>query len=554
MAAPRRFLRFWPWIAIGALMLAEFLLFDRMTSRHHASLYPRWADQIQYLIEAYEAHDEAQAHGFFSGLKFALTNPAVQGTMHDVGAVVVFALSGSASRSAALSLNMLVFLAWQLALWFSLRRVTGSSLVGWTGFGLVLCLAWPWSAGAGSAVDFRLDHAAMCLFGITGCLALCSDGFRHRGWSLALGVGLALTLLTRFLTAVYFVPVFVATLVWIACGADRGPRLRNLFLSAFVAALFTAPVFWINRQGILDYYWVGHVTGSEGAARTPGLNIAQSLAFLREHLLYRHLGGWFCWTVAGVTTAFIAARFALGRRAATREGRDWLFVALSFALSPAVVLTLHRQKSDVVLGIIAPGIVLFVLWAWDRLSVRTAVAPSGWRGGLTVLPAIGALVSGGVFFVRSEVTPPHTAEFLRSARQLNTLADYIYDRSRAAGLANPNVGIDRIVDFIDGRILRVICYERHRTWVPFGVHLPDSILTQPDDVVLFKLKYCDFMFLTSRDSDGGFWPYDLQMRRLYPQLKGWCDESLFAVEEVELFGRKMKFYARKQLLPNPPRP
>ena len=37
------------WLVAALLMLAEFLVFDRMTSRYHASLYPRWNDQIQYL-------------------------------------------------------------------------------------------------------------------------------------------------------------------------------------------------------------------------------------------------------------------------------------------------------------------------------------------------------------------------------------------------------------------------------------------------------------------------------------------------------------------------
>ena len=46
----------WMWLAAVLLMLGEFLLFDRMTSRHHSSVYPRWNDQIQYLTESYTAY------------------------------------------------------------------------------------------------------------------------------------------------------------------------------------------------------------------------------------------------------------------------------------------------------------------------------------------------------------------------------------------------------------------------------------------------------------------------------------------------------------------
>ena len=66
----------WLWLAAALLMLAEFLVFDVMTSRHHASIYPRWSDQIQYLTEVYQSHDEAQTRGLWSGLVYAYTNPA----------------------------------------------------------------------------------------------------------------------------------------------------------------------------------------------------------------------------------------------------------------------------------------------------------------------------------------------------------------------------------------------------------------------------------------------------------------------------------------------
>lgn len=546
MPTATRAARIRSWAVVLSLMVAEFLLFDRMTSRHHASLYPRWADQIQYLMEAYECDDEARAHGLAAGLKLAVTNPAAQGTLHDIAAVLIFAVAGSASRSAALSLNMLVFLAWQLALWFCIARATGSRVLGWAAFGLVLCLAGPWSDAPGSAVDFRLDHAAMCLFGITGSLALLTDGFRRTGWSVAVGLALSATLLARFLTAVYFVPIFVATVLWILCGSARGPRLLRLLLCAAIAASLAGPVFWFNRAFMLDYYWVGHVTGSESAARAPGLDFAQSVAFIREHLFKGHLGRWFGWTVAGITGALLVLRLWLGRnRTSAAPPRGWLFIGLAFTLSPALVLTFHRQKSNVVVGIIVPGLLLLILWLWDRFW---PAPPAFWRRTLATLPAAAAVALGLCYFTRTEITPPHSPDFLRSAREVNALADYIYSSSRTAGLAGPNVGIDRVVDFIDGRILRVICYERHRVWIPFGIHLPDSILPNPDDAVMFNLKYCDYMFLTRPDTDGGYWPYDHQMWRLYPQLKAWCDENLVRVREVNLFGRSITFYARQHLV------
>ena len=236
-------------------MLAEFLLFDRMTSVHHASIYPRWNDQIQYLRESYTAFEEAKAHGLAAGLKFALGKPALQGTLHDTTALVVFWLTGAASRSAALSLNLLVFLAWQVSLLLVITRRSGSPALGWMAFGLVLGLAGPWIGEAGSAVDFRLDHAAMCLMGLVSTLALLTHGFRSTRWAAALGVATGILLLERFLTGVYFAAIFLASVVWILCGAERGRRLGNLGLAGLLAAAVALPVFWINRTAIYTYYW-----------------------------------------------------------------------------------------------------------------------------------------------------------------------------------------------------------------------------------------------------------------------------------------------------------
>ncbi len=135
IAAAKPGLNRWMWLVAALLLLAEFTLFDRMTSVHHASIYPRWNDQIQYLRESYTAFEEAKAHGLAAGLKIRPRQPALQGTLHDTTALVVFWLAGSASRSAALSLNMLLFLAWQASLLVVSPRISGSRALGWMGLG-----------------------------------------------------------------------------------------------------------------------------------------------------------------------------------------------------------------------------------------------------------------------------------------------------------------------------------------------------------------------------------------------------------------------------------
>ena len=53
-----------------------------------------------------------------------------------------------------------------------------------------------------------------------------------------------------------------------------------------------------------------------------------------------------------------------------------------------------------------------------------------------------------------------------------------------------------------------------------------------------RTRYSDAM------PGNGHWPYDKQMRRLYPELKTWCDGHLHPVGTYSLFGREMTLYER----------
>src|SRR5262245_8547161 len=111
---------FWLLTAVAAL---EFVLFDQFGAHRFTSIYPRWNDQIQYLSESYAGYEQARAGSFVAGVLDALTNPSAQGTLHDFLAIIAFAIAGP-SRSAALALNMLALIGWQIALYLAVYRVS----------------------------------------------------------------------------------------------------------------------------------------------------------------------------------------------------------------------------------------------------------------------------------------------------------------------------------------------------------------------------------------------------------------------------------------------
>lgn len=545
-ASPTR-LRPWLWLAAGCILAAEFLVFDVMTSRHHASIYPRWSDQIQYLTEAYTSYDAYAAGGWWAGLRTAYTNPAAQGTLHDLLAVPLFALVGP-SRSAALALNLLAFLAWQAALLLVLPRVSGSRALGWIAFGLLPALAAPWSAAPGSAVDFRLDHGAMCLMGVTAMVALLTQGFRSRRWSIALGVAAGITLLERFLTGAYFAPLLLAAAVWIACTGERRTRWLNLTWSGLVAALIAGPQFWINRSWIIGYYWVGHMAGDESNARAPGLDLGHSISYVLQGLTTVQLGACFLVAIAALTALLAqAAATSDSRRAAERPNADWLFFGLAFTLVPAAVLCLHRQKSEFVLGIIVPGLMLLLGWVWawllrrlDDGSPRTRLYP--------LAASLLALLAGAGYFTYRQLPSPHGQEFLDANTQVKRFADKIHALSLNPKFAEPYLGFDRISDAFDGTVLRLVCYERHHVWIPIRVMLPISILEVSDADLQDRLPRCHLFILTEQAPGHGHWPFDQQMVRLQPQLRQWCEQHMVKVEEIQFLDRRMSLYERADLL------
>jgi hypothetical protein len=527
-------------VALVVILSAELAYFSVQTTRHYSSFWPQWSDQIQYLSEAYQGYEYARAHGFWPGVWHTLVNPSAQGTLHDFFALLVFSVVGP-SRGAALFLNGLALVAWQAALAFVVARGTGSRALSLAAAALPLALHWVWLGGPGSAMDFRLDHFAMCAMGITLCVALMSDGFQSRPWSVASGFAVGFTLLTRFLTGTYFVLICAATGFWLVCETGRRRRLLNLLLALAIAAGVAGPVFWLNRSVIWNYYWVGHITGAESAIRDAHLRFKDSLWCVSHLFFFEQLGEYFLW-IAGVSVGVLLVA-ALVRQQPAGPGsslRPWWVLGAIFLLAPGLILTVHKQKSVVVLGALTPGAVVLVLAAWAQLLRRQRTA---WLPGAL---AAGIAAAAGGYFVTCQVGPGDDPQFAADAEKLNAVVDSIFERSRAARLPHPEIGVDHITECLDARTLCVICYERHGVWLPFLATLPTGIFEEKDSVLLDQLAQSDFVCLTE-EGPPPLYPYDSSMIALRPRCRAWCDEHLRLAERFSLFGRHLALYQRPEI-------
>lgn len=519
------------WLLV-MLFAAEFALFDSFGSRRHTIVYPRWNDQIQYLSESYAAYERARARGFIVALDGTLTNPSAQGTLHDMFALFAFLLAGP-SRSAALALNMLALLAWQTALFLAISRASGSRWFALACAMLPAALAGPWENVPGSAYDFRLDHLAMCAIGVTASAAVLSDGFRSRRGSLTFGAALGVTLLTRFLTGAYFALILVALAAWLFRSPERRPRLANFGRALILATVIAGPLLWLNRAHVFDYYWVGHFVGPESGIRSQSLNLWRSFALITGTYGTLQLGAFFG---ALAVLGTVAWRFARGGRLGTPATRDLWIVAVVFLVMPTVVFTLHQQKSHVVFSAMAPGTILLVAALWltvaGRASPRTAI-----------VAATGIALACIAFFAQRQLRPAYDAATLADIRRVNTIADTILQRTTAAKLPRAHVAVDYVSDCLDAQVLRVVCYERHRVWLPLEISLPTGIGEPAEADVMRRLEGADFVFLTEQAGPGHY-PYDRKLAAMAPVLRAWCDTHLKGTDRFELFGRRMALYQK----------
>jgi hypothetical protein len=539
------------WAIFLGLCLAEFLYFDARTSKHYTWIYPRWNDQIQYLTEVYTGYADARQEGWGHGLWRSLTMPAAQGALDRPLVLLLFRAAGP-SRSAALALNMLAWLALQAAFFWGALRLLNSRALAWISLGLLLCWRSPLADSPGSATDFRLDFLAACAFGITFVAAAGTDRFRKTGASALFGLSVAATLAIRFLTGAYFVLIFAGLLLWILTLPGRGRRLRNLAVAAAVAAAVAGPFFWANLTAVWNYYYVLHFTGPVSVLRDSHLGIGPSLQYLFGELFREHLGSVFLGCAGGTLAVLAAAQLICPRTPPAAPDHPtlagWLVPAAGFTAAPILILTLHNEKSSAVLGIIVPGVTALLIGAaaWlgraplSRLGIwlrRTAVAL--------------AVTAGLAHFVGCQWADPHSADFNAGARRVNEVADLIFRLSRDSGLKSPRIAVDQITDCLDGQILRVICYERHRQWVPFRMTLPTGYFTEREDVLMDRLAQSDFVLLPNDDSAGQGYPYDEEMRALRPKTQAWCRAHLRALGDFPLFGRTWTLYGKPELAPPP---
>ena len=173
----------------------------------------------------YEIYENILNYGIFEGFQrsnFFSTDLSADGVSIDgrsasslflAPQAALFYLLASASRLSALTINFIYFAALQIVSYSVVSKMTRDSLYGLMFVGLILMLDMPFF-WAGGLIDFRLDFASACIYGIFIAMVIQSDVFLNVKWSIcATALGICLVLV-RYVTGIYLGWIFLGLLFY----------------------------------------------------------------------------------------------------------------------------------------------------------------------------------------------------------------------------------------------------------------------------------------------------------------------------------------------------
>ena len=522
-----------------ALGVVELLALNRFASREITWAYPIGFDQAYYGLQAFQVCDSVQNRGFVTTALAYLTNPNPQGRLLQFQGALVCSIFGPGWQW-LLNINFLYLLLLQsftcYAAWYVGERRLRWALLS---LGLLLALdaTYFW---AGGVMDFRLDFAALCLYGMFIAAAIRSRVFTSRPWSLVAGAIAAMLVCLRTLSLTYLVGVMASMIVYLLLFRPTafGARLKNLGLASLLIVTLAITVTAPQLPALYHYYWVGHFSGQEPDLRAHQLGLSDlwgHLIFYPQSLLRTHLGTVFLTTSLLLLTAAAAIRFRkqpgpLPDVANYEVRRDSLVFCLLALVVPLVVLTSDVSKSIVVAGITTSAVVWLVLLSMMGLAGRRLS-----HGMLGVVLAI------GVFIVGSGYTSWQLSRHLqmRSERaqvqQLLNAYDHIWSTTVRMGKSQPlGLSVLGLHEYLVAGVVDFLSYARHHDLLDLKEELGHSIFAITLDDAVAKINRSAFVITTSEDSTGVLaTPFERTLAPLRQQLTDYVREHFIFVTRFE---------------------
>jgi len=478
------------------------------------------------------------------------------GGLHPQG--ILFPVEGAAldlfaggGRLSQMALNFCALFSAEWIIYSCVTRATGIRGLGLAAVGLFMSQRTIWNH-AGGLFDFRIDFLALCLYGAWVCIALRSDVFFDRRWSVIAGLIAAILVLNRFISVTYIGGVMIF-LITIFALQSRDPafsvRLRNAAISFGVMIFTVIPFMATSWRAIHNYYFVGHLTGNEKNVRAAEFGLVN----WRDHLTYYpfsitrdHLGFAFgvgC-LLTWVVVLFICFRrpTAFGRSAGRNIICEMALIGGS-VLMPLVVLNVDISKSPVVGGIVDIPIILtaVLLPRWIGLIDRKDDRRTSWltAGGVVVV-ALG-LISQLNYNANTRLT---------SGRESNTqwarTVTWVFDDARSQGIKAPRIFFDTLSPHLNHAVVTAFGYERTGILLDFQTTFPQSIFNFERSAAMMALAESDYVVLTG-GVKAGVYPFFESMASVEPEIRKWANDHLIFRARFHFDSQTVDVYTKQHI-------
>src|SRR6516165_11023800 len=275
-------------VLLLALCVVEAIIFFWIVLNRVTANFPIGFDQLSYFAYTYDLIAQTMSGGWIVLIDEFLHPRQSNGISFTVQGALLGLLFGS-NRAVLLSLNLAYFLAAQIILFQTVRGHTKNVESAWIAVALFTGCSTIFHQGG--IYYFMIDFSAMCLYGILACLIVWSRTFleTRRIWLIV--VVAAHLIIMRFFVVLYFAGIMFGLLLFAAAGL-RSPssawraiakkRVTNIVIAGSLTAMLVLPILFLARQGIYNYYVIGHVLGVEKYIR------ADQFGFhgLLDHVLY----------------------------------------------------------------------------------------------------------------------------------------------------------------------------------------------------------------------------------------------------------------------------
>jgi hypothetical protein len=503
-----------------AALIVEAVIFYAHVQIQIAPNYPQVFDQLNYMGATQDILRDFHTRGFAALAQPFLSPPPTGITYPVQGALAVLVLGSS--RASLLTVNWIYFLAAQTAIFFTMMRSRNDAAAAWLSLSVFVACDGLFRRSGGIA-DYRIDFAAMCLFGVWICLLVKADQFSSRKYSVLAGLAAAALILMRFITAAYVGPIMVALFGWLIfrhrSDENWRPRIINYSISGAVIAALAAPALVAAIGPINNYYIAGHIKGDEPAIRAAEFGVSDlsgHLTFYPQALANYQIGSV---GVILIVIALVATALGLARRSGNRPNAVFeTFLAAVATLLPMVILTMDVSKSPVVAGVVIVPSVLLVMFCW-RSAVLTAFS----RRAVQLAVSFYMIIGFGAFLAHaSSPSSEFSAADLAEVKRLNLVI-------ASQGGETPRLAFDRLTDYLNAYTVRFYLRESDelsgRTEPHYSETLAGIFPVKPADAI-GAVETSDIVVLSDQRLKRSQLPFDQSIEQIWPVIDRYAQSNL----------------------------